>query len=74
MGTAVHYGTAHVVFREPDHGSLWGVGGAGRAQGGGGGGRGVRFVTNPAVARLFDTLLASSRRDANRTRRAQSGT
>eukprot|EP00661_Eupelagonemidae_sp_cell13_P023886 gene23886-biopygen7344 len=45
----------------------------GRAQGGGGGGGGSVLFTNPAVARLFGTLLASSRRDANRTRRAQSG-
>eukprot|EP00661_Eupelagonemidae_sp_cell13_P024808 gene24808-biopygen13478 len=44
---------------------------AGRAQGGGDGG--VHFPMNAAMVRLFGTLLASSRRDANRTRRAQSG-
>eukprot|EP00661_Eupelagonemidae_sp_cell13_P012100 gene12100-biopygen13991 len=47
---------------------------AGRAQGGGGGGGGSVFFKNSAVARLFGTLLASSRRDTNRrarTRRAR---
>eukprot|EP00661_Eupelagonemidae_sp_cell13_P010930 gene10930-biopygen15371 len=34
--------------------------------------RGVRFFTNSAVARSFRPLFASSRRDANRPRRAQS--
>eukprot|EP00661_Eupelagonemidae_sp_cell13_P019206 gene19206-biopygen11519 len=54
------------------HHGLWGVGGQAARRGGGGRGGGVVFFfTNSAVARLFGTLLASSRRDANRTRRAQ---
>eukprot|EP00661_Eupelagonemidae_sp_cell13_P020633 gene20633-biopygen10125 len=71
-------GCRHAVASwEPEPGN-WGAGSqalgrrwAGRAQGGGGGA--VRFFTNSAVARSFCPLSASSRRDANRTRRAQSG-
>eukprot|EP00661_Eupelagonemidae_sp_cell13_P013743 gene13743-biopygen5049 len=56
--------------RDAGCGGRWGVGGQAARRWVAAGG--VRFFANSAVARSFRTLLASSRRDTNRTRRAQS--